>query len=152
MNCKEINKNLIGFIENTIPAHVKTEMEKHFSECESCKMLYNNIFATYTIFDGQPQTEVNPYFYARLEQKIKLKEQIKIESSTNKLIWKLQPIAASFLIVISVCAGILIGNSFSGTNLVNKNPNRTELLEAYANDYYLTDTNDDNITALINNE
>lgn len=152
MNCKELNKNLIGYIENTIDSGVRAGMEKHFDECKPCKELYNNVFATYSIYDHQPKVEVNPYFYGRLEQKIKTREPIRIEPASKKLTWMLQPVAASILIVFGICAGMVIGNSFSNANLVIKNPNRTELLEAYANDYYLTDSNDDIINALINNE
>jgi hypothetical protein len=152
MKCKEINKNLIGYIEDTIPANLRVDIEKHFSQCITCKELYENVFATYTICNHQPQVEVNPYFHTRLEQKLKNKAQASIKSSSGKLVWRLQPIAAGLLIVIGVSAGIFIGNSLSGTSIAGTKPNRTELLEAYANDYYLTDNNDESINALINNE
>lgn len=151
MQCKQLNKNIIGYIEKTIPVNLQSEMEKHFNECLPCKKLYDNVFSTYTVYDAQPKAEVNPFFYTRLVERLETQEQSAIKP-VPKLIWKLQPIAAGILIIVGISMGILIGNSLSGSSITLTSPNRTEILEAYATDYYLTDTNDNSVNALINNE
>ncbi len=151
MNCKNVNKNLIGYIEQAIPSKLQEEMEKHFNECTVCKELYVNVLATYTVYDNRLIPEVNPFFYTRLEQKLKTKTLREVTFVPN-IIWKLRPIAVIILIFIGINMGILIGKSFSGSGITLNNSNRTEILEAYASDYYLTDTGEESMKALITNE
>jgi hypothetical protein len=150
MKCKYIYKNLIGYIEQTIPANLHEEIDNHINSCRSCEELYNNVFATYHIADVNIVPEVNPFFYTRLEQKLKTKVDREI-TFVPKLILKLQPIAITILIVVGISTGILIGKNISVSTL-NVNPDRSEILEAYASDYYLINTGEESMDALINNE
>jgi len=151
MNCDQINKNLIGYIEQAIPVDLQKKISAHLQECKTCRALYENVVATYTVYDKIPVTEVNPFFYTRLEQKLKAKH-LTNETFVPKMIWKLQPIAASFLIVVGIGLGIMIGKSISGSSISLTSPNRSEILEAYASDYYLTSSGDESLNVLMNNE
>ena len=151
MNCYQINKNFIGYIEQTIPTELQEQIGVHLNGCHNCSELYKNIVATYTIYEKLPLPEVNPYFYTRLEQKLKSKHQLN-QKFVPQIIWKLQPVAATILVFIGIGSGILIGTSISGSEITFKKPNRSEVLEVYASDYNLVSTGDESLAILMNNE
>ena len=122
------------------------------SDCVICKNLYDDLFATYTVYDKKINTvELNPFFFSKLEQRLQNKAHKKV-TTDPKLILKLQPIAASVLVLVGISMGVLIGNSLSGSGLSLSSPDRTEIIEAYATDYYFNDANDETVNTLINNE
>lgn len=151
MNCDHVKQNFIGYIEQSIPIDLHEEMNAHFSECPVCRELYQNVAATYTAFDKVTVPELSPYFYTRLEQKLAAKYQPR-QKFTPHLMWKLQPIAATLLIILGIGLGILIGQSISGSGITISSPNRSEVLNAYATDYNLTYTGEENMAELMNNE
>jgi predicted anti-sigma-YlaC factor YlaD len=151
MNCDQVKQNFIGYIERTIPIGLQEEMETHLNECHACGILYQNVAATYTSFGNVPVPEINPFFYARLEHRLAEKYQPR-QKFTLRLLWKLQPIAATFLVLIGIGIGIIIGQSISGSGIALSSPNRTEVLKNYANDYNLTYTGEENLAVLMNNE
>ena len=151
MNCKYVNKNLIGYIEQAIPIKLQEEIKEHLNECHACRKLLEEVRATYTVFDKRPVPEVNPFFYSKLEQKLKNKEK-REAAFFPEIIWKLRPVAASVLIFIGISMGVFIGNSLYGSGIALKKPDRAEILNAYASEYYLTDTGDDTMNTLISNQ
>jgi Predicted integral membrane protein len=151
MNCNKAKQNLIGYLEQTIPIDLQDAMSAHFSECPACRKLYKDVAATYNVLVNEPVPEVNPFFYTRLEQKLRTKYQPQ-QRVTPRIIWKLQPIAATLLIIIGVGIGIVIGSSISGSGVSLSKPNRSEVLKTYATDYNLTYTGEESISVLANNE
>ena len=151
MKCDQLNKNLIGYIEQIIPIDLMDEMTIHIQECNNCKALYENIAATYTILDKQSLPQLNLFFYTRLEQRLIAKNQ-HVQSAWPKVTWKLQPLAATFLVLIGISVGILIGKSASGSGISFRSPDRSEVLKAYASDYYITSNEEENMSVLMNNE
>jgi hypothetical protein len=151
MNCNDVNKNLIGYIERTIPSALLEEMDDHFKGCLKCRHCFENVKATYTAFDHMPLPQIDRFFITRIEQKLKEMTWHEV-SMIPEMIWKLKPFAATVLIVIGISIGIIIGKSLSGSENALNNTNRAELLEAYASDYYLTGTGDEGIKDLITNE
>ena len=151
MDCKLVYNNLIGFVEDTLPAALSVEMRKHIASCELCQKLVENVAATYTVYDNVPSPEVNPFIYTRIEQKLKNKFQTQI---INKpvFIWKLQPIAATILIFIGIGLGIFIGKNLSNTTAAIVTQDKNEVLNTYASEYYITGISADNIEVLLNNE
>jgi hypothetical protein len=151
MNCDQINKNLLGYIEQSIPTELMEEIGLHVQGCSKCSELLENVAATYTVFDKQLEIQVNPFFYTRLEQKLKNKS-LPVQSLLPKVTWKLQPVAASFLVLIGISVGILIGKSASGSDFSLKSPDRSEVLNEYASEYNLISNAEENVSVLMNNE
>ncbi|HEY4787082.1 MAG TPA: hypothetical protein VIH57_13585 [Bacteroidales bacterium] len=151
MNCKYINRNLIGYIERSIPIELQEDIDKHLSECLSCKSLFEEVRKTYLVFDERTIPEVNPFFYSKLEHKLRTKGQKEVQLVTE-LVWKLRSVAATALIFVGVSMGVIIGKSLYGSGAALSNPNRAEILQEYASEYYLTDSGEETMNALISNE
>ncbi len=148
---KQVHKNLIGYIEQTLPMPLSTDLHKHIDGCTDCKALYENILATYTVFNQLPKPKINPFFYTRLEQKIKSKKPSEI-LLMPLFLRKGQLVAATILIAIGISFGILIGKNLATYHLAKTSIDRNAILEAYASEYYLTGTGDDIVDAFVNNE
>jgi hypothetical protein len=146
MKCKHIHNNIIGLIEKTLPEALSTEMFNHIDSCNACKDCYNNILATYQVFD-KSVPEINPYFYTKLRQKIENKANAKIPSIP--LVRRLQPVAIVLLLVIGVALGIMIGKNLA--NYKNDSERKT-MLDTYASEYYLNDTNEESLNVILTNE
>lgn len=143
MKCKHVHKNFIEYIEHTLSEPLSTALHDHLDNCPECKMLFKNILNTYSVFNNLPKPEINPYFYTKIEQRLKSKNQ---DLSLSSFVLKrLQPVIASVIIILGIGLGILIGKGLASTNLINKD--RTSILDAYASEYYLSGTNDDNMDA-----
>ncbi len=149
MNCNQINKNIIGYAEQSIPIYLQEQMTSHLQECQKCRILFEEVKATYSVYDKTIVPEINPFFYTKLQQK--LQSGYQTETKMIKLAWKLHPMAASVLIVIGIGMGIMLGNSISGSGITIIKPNRSEVLEAYASDYFVS-TSDESLAVLMNNE
>jgi hypothetical protein len=113
--------------------------------------MYDNILATYTVFNKLPKPEINPFFYTRLEQKMKSKVHSEIPLMPL-FIRRLQPVIATIFIVVGISFGILIGKNLAQLKLAKTNVDRNAILEAYASEYYLTGTGDDIVDALVINK
>lgn len=151
MKCDQINNHFIEYMEQSIPVDLQEQIASHLQECHACRILYENVKATYFIYDKSVVPEVNPFFCTVLEQKLESRYSSNAKV-VIKLAWKLHPVAATILVIIGICMGILLGNGISGSGISVIKPNRSELLEAYASDYNLIPTNDENVAALLTNE
>jgi hypothetical protein len=148
MKCKQVHKNFIGYIENTLPGALSTALHDHLDNCPECKKVYDHILATYTVFNKLPNPEINPFFYTKVEQRLKSKVQQGLTLSTL-ITKKLQPVIASVIIIVGICLGIIVGKGLANSRFTNKD---SAILEAYASEYYLSGTNDDSVDAFIDNE
>jgi len=150
MKCKQVHKNLIGYIEETLPMPLSADLHNHIDKCTDCKALYENILATYTVFNQLPKPEINPFFYTRLEQKIKSKKPSEI-LLMPLFLRRVQLVAATVLIAVGISFGILIGKNLANSQLAKTSIDQNAILEAYASEYYLTGTGDDIVDAFVNN-
>jgi predicted anti-sigma-YlaC factor YlaD len=146
MKCKQLHNNLIGLIEQTLPEALSTEMLNHIDSCKACKTCYDNVKATYHVFD-RSVPEINPYFYTKLMNRIESKA--KIEAPSISFARRLQPVAIILLLAIGTGLGVLIGK-----NLANykTDSDRKTMLDTYASEYYLNDTNEESLNVLLTNE
>jgi predicted anti-sigma-YlaC factor YlaD len=149
MDCKLVHKNLIGYVEQTLPEVLSAEVQGHIGSCATCQKLYENVAVTYNVFDKLPQPEVNPFIYTRIEQRLKNKLYPEVRPV---LIRSLKPAVTMVLIFAGITLGIFIGSSLAVTPSAPVSPDRTEVLNAYASEYYLTSTNDESTNILFNNE
>ena len=136
MNCKEVNKELIFYIEDSISIEKKQAIENHINECTNCRKLYDVLRESFEIIENEKITKTDSFFYTRLSEKIK-----QIDKPKEKQIWLkskqvyLQSIAASIAIILSIYSGILLGSTEVNANNIgaeNIEPNDYELFaESY---------------------
>jgi hypothetical protein len=150
MNCRLFHKNLVAYIEQAVPDDVHVQMDKHLESCNGCQKLLQEIRTTYGVWDTVPVPELNPFFYTRVEQKL----QNTFLSATPSIywIWKLRSVATIVLMVIGIGVGITIGINLSSQSVTQKSADRDEIIKAYASDYYLSETTEENMDAYLVNE
>jgi len=151
MNCNLVQKNIIGYIDQSIPGVLSADIEKHIGSCQSCALLYKNILTTYNSYGNLPEKEVTPFFYTRLEQKLKAKISPEI-APVPKLSWRLQPVISGVLIVCGIGLGIFLGKNLTVKTIAQNKANRTELINTYASEFYLTGTGEESLNAFLTNE
>jgi hypothetical protein len=145
-----VKNNMIGFIEGQLPLNLKSAMDEHLIQCKSCANILGNVKATYTIYGLSDIPPLNPFFYTKLEQKLKLKTRNKTYIF-NFINGPWQSIAASILIVSGIFIGIYVGKHLEiqekSTNSINEN----DVLNIYATEYYIENTDfENNYNMLIN--
>jgi hypothetical protein len=133
MKCRYIEKNLLGYIENTLPSHVMTEINIHLEKCNECKHLLNQVKLTYGIFDLN-ETEV-PELFTGIQNKLKVHSTTVVEFIPQHRV--LYRFAASVVIIVGVALGILIGGKYSTTQ-ISKNASASEQLNS--SEYSATDS------------
>ena len=113
MNCKEVNKNLIFFIEGELQPEKETELQEHLKDCLDCNALFMNLKETMAIITTEKETRPNPFLYTRIQEEISnLEEPRKVFVLKPNFINILQPVTLSFLLLTGVIFGISLGNSF----------------------------------------
>jgi len=114
MKCSEVQKEMIFYIEKELKKTSALAIERHLNKCKKCNFIFSEMNKTYSILNDVEQLNPNPFFYTRLSEKM-----IEIDNKENKIIFRpsfikiLQPIVVSFVLIVSVVLGIVIGNEFS---------------------------------------
>jgi predicted anti-sigma-YlaC factor YlaD len=143
MKCSEVQKKLIFYIEKELGNTSTNEIESHLKECKKCNLLYNEMSKTLGILDNMEQLKPNPFFYTRLNEKIK-----DIDNKESGILFSpsfikiLQPIAISLVLVVSLVLGIIIGNEFSKNSYFSDNSIESNL-QIYSDNFYLNEIDEE---------
>ncbi len=111
MKCKEAHKQFLFLAEGNINETKKSETEKHISECEACSTLYKNIQETFNVINDEKVSEINPFFFTRIEQRMKNKVTPKKVTFVPKLKKVIEPLMLAAVIAIGLFFGVLIGSN-----------------------------------------
>jgi len=114
MECKDVEYNIIDFIDKQLSPEKELIIEKHIVSCGECKIAYDETLVLMRDFENEnketPSTNLRTNFYTFLEEEKQLQEAMKIvqlnpESSFN---WKYAfQIAASVVLLLT---GYFAGN------------------------------------------
>ena len=120
MKCKEAHKQFLFLAEGNISGAEKSETEKHISECDACSALYKNIHETFNVIRDEKVSEINPFFFTRIEQRMKNKVAPEKVTFVPKLKKVIEPLMLAAVIAIGLFFGVLIGsNSQSEVEMAN---------------------------------
>lgn len=149
MNCRNIENNLIGYIENTLPEDFSHEMDLHLQNCLKCKNLVLQVQSTYLILD---KPELNtPELFQGIKLKYSKHHTTVIEFiPRHRIIYR---IAASVLIITGIGFGILLGGKFStsGTSTSKTILEQSNLPDDYSSETSSMD-NEPGLASLYSNE
>ena len=130
MKCKEINKKLIFYIEDSIDETEKSEIEKHLSECKSCAADLSILKLSFQSIEIETQTEGNSFVSTQILAKIESKKQKK-----SVLKYVFQPVIATLVVFVGIWIGQNISNNyFNNQSDIVQNQNNIELSEQYVID------------------
>ena len=141
MDCKEVNKELIFYIENSLSIKKSKAIENHIKTCKNCNTLYITLKESIEIIENEKIKETDSFFYKRLSEKFK-----KIDKPKEKQIWLkskqvyLQSIAATIAIILSIYSGILLGSYQTNTNDISAEYSEVDEYELVAESYNLNQT------------
>ena len=110
MNCKSLHKELIYFIEGDLPSRRMEQIQMHLAKCNSCAAFAEDMKKTLGVLEIEKSPSVNPFFYTRLKAKLKNSASEELHVFGRPVFARiLQPVIFSILLIISVYAGIKIG-------------------------------------------
>jgi predicted anti-sigma-YlaC factor YlaD len=112
MNCKNIKKNLVLFLENQLPEEHQVQMKKHLKNCPDCSCLLEEFSELWGALEGREKIQPSPYFWTRLKQRI-----IEFEEG-RKPVWGwleglvgwARPAVAVAVLLVGIFAGYSLGN------------------------------------------
>lgn len=149
MNCKQVENNLLFYIDNELSEEMSTSIYTHINACEHCMHLHENLKSTFQLIEKEKIQPDDFYFYTRLQQRM---ENQSLKGKTTVFLQKriLQPIAVFCLLTIGIFAGIKIGNQYNTNNIeISAESNRISQLNAYSEESFIAEINDEKIVSLI---
>lgn len=141
MNCERCHSSVIGFLERSLGAAERQEMEAHLRECSSCRGFLAYVQETFSAMESTRITEPDPFFYTRLTAR--MDREADQTNEKFRFVRILQPIAISVLLFAAIFTGIEIGNigkspeknSFISDNLeLQVNEIHSEPIETFFNE------------------
>lgn len=146
MNCKEVNKNLIFYIDSELHPQKEKELQEHLADCSDCNELFLNLKETMEIITAEKAVKPNPFIFTRIQQEISnIKEPRGVFVSKPGFIKILQPVALSLLLIMGVIFGISMGNSIQ-----YQAPGRSIVYQS--DEFYLNDFQQETIESILLNE
>ena len=70
MNCKNVKRNLVSFLEKKLLEEQRVEMEKHLKICPDCSHLLEEFSQLWGALERREKIQPSPYFWTRLKQRI----------------------------------------------------------------------------------
>jgi len=130
MNCRNLQNNLIGYIEKTLPPSLISEIKLHIEECETCKLLYSQTSSTYLIFEKAKNNSI-PDLFPGISRKLSKHHTSVIEFVPRyKIIFR---VAASITVILGIGIGILVGGKYtSSKNSLSQVTVQEETLDFYS--------------------
>ena len=98
MSCKKFEKLIIHSLDRELKASEKNRLEIHLQSCSSCRLKSKEYLIISEILKEEKAGEPNPYFWERLQAKIKTRKQPSIWPFVNQ--WSIRIISASLIFVL----------------------------------------------------
>lgn len=106
MKCRNIQKELIFYLDRELPEERMKSIARHLEECQECCGYLDELKKDLEIIDAERNPEVSPYFFTRLSAR--LDEQ---PEAQNRNVWArvVQPAFFSLLLIAAVYGGFRLG-------------------------------------------
>jgi predicted anti-sigma-YlaC factor YlaD len=145
MNCKNVKKNLVSFLENELVEEKRVELENHLKICPDCSSLLEEFSPLWGTLKHRERIQPPPYFWTRLRQRIIEYEEGKkpVLGWMEGLVHWMRPAVAVGVLVICIFLGYSLGNlPQSNGQTVSQIDERAIALQEFFNSHYLNPLND----------
>lgn len=145
MNCSKAGSVIIDLLLQAKPGELPVAVTEHLANCDSCRNLFHNSIEGFNLLIAGRRSQPDPDFYKKVLAGIQVhdKKATSGNGNINRII-RLSPA------LVSAAAAVLLGIWIGGRLLGNLQPaivdetafitsDRSELLQAYANDLHLND-------------
>ena len=145
MNCKNVKKNLVSFLEKELLEDQRIEMEKHLKTCPDCSHLLEEFSQLWGALEWREKIQPSPYFWTRLKQRI-----IEYEEGRKPtfgwfegLVGWTRPAVAVAVLLICVFLGYSLGNlPQANGQTASQLDQRTIALQQFFDSHYLDPLDD----------
>ncbi|MCD4773268.1 MAG: zf-HC2 domain-containing protein [Bacteroidales bacterium] len=138
MNCTEINKNLIFYIEGDLSSEKEKIVKKHLEKCDKCKYLYNEMEKTLGVIQKENTPEINPFFYTRVKAKMEDVQESSFRPVFRPVFMRiLQTSVAVVLIAFGVFVGIQMGDNYLNNSMVSGSEQTISKYQEYSQQLFL---------------
>jgi predicted anti-sigma-YlaC factor YlaD len=142
MKCKNIQRNLIFYLEGDLTRERREEIKDHLGECGICRNLADNLASNLKIIENEKTLQPNSFLYTRINEKIN-NYHYKQNAFITYTVKILRPAIISFFIAFGIFAGIKLGAYFKSKYINNTSELQIET-------YYLNDMEHESVeTALL---
>jgi hypothetical protein len=137
MDCKNVQSNILEYTMGSLPDGLQSDIVRHLDGCRDCAVLAGQMQGIQKQIDLEKTHTGGPYFYTRLEQRLKTRTELNMKVLKPAFGWALTSLMVFFLIA-SLSGGILAGR-YAGTQGVSGSITGQEVSGLYG-DYYLNDS------------
>jgi anti-sigma factor RsiW len=135
MNCKEVNKNLISFLEGELNDAEQNSLQEHLNACSDCKKNLIQLEKIYsTIEIEKMEFNANPFMAQKIWDNM--------QSSESTFNAPVIPMRRSTIITIAaagIAFGVAIGSLLNSTIFIQPNNTSEESWSQLADDYFPSD-------------
>lgn len=150
MNCKEINKNLIFYVEGSLDTVKSSQVQKHLEECNDCRSSIIFLRDTLIVIDKEKIRDTNPYFSMKVMERLKKQSASKQISGVFSFNRIYKPSMAFLLTGLAIYAGIFLGGSYTQKyEITSLEDSRANQIQTIADEFYLNDLGIENIETIL---
>jgi predicted anti-sigma-YlaC factor YlaD len=135
MNCSEIQRNLIKYLDGDLQEDMKIRMEEHLDQCTACLNYYTVLKNTWNNL-GKDRIPHQPFFYEKLRYEMERREAKPSFTTYNIRKWILQPAMYFVILGFGIYLGIQLGRGFEPQNFALES-DPSEYIDTYVNSQYL---------------
>ncbi len=113
MKHKAVKKKLIRYLDGDLPEDEQLLVREHLSSCSECRSRLNRLQEFWKTDRPVPRLTAPPYLWNRVSEGLREgEEEAGVAGVLARLFPYLRPVAAMVLILVTILAGILMGEYF----------------------------------------
>ncbi len=105
MSCKKFEKWILRSFDNLLTEEEKKKIEIHINSCPECQETREEYRTIISLLRQEKPQEPKPYFWERLQAKIKERQGLPFWASVKQ--WGLRAVPASLIIVLIIAVAII---------------------------------------------
>jgi hypothetical protein len=106
MKCEKFEKWILRSLDNRLPQEKQTKLEDHIKSCPICQERREEYRTIIGLLKQEKVQEPKPYFWERLQAKIREKQDIPRWASIKQ--WSLRAVPVSFIFVLVMTLAIVL--------------------------------------------
>lgn len=106
MECRNIQKELIFYLDHDLPEEKMAIIGKHLDGCPRCSGFLKELEKSMGIIEAERKPEVSPYFFTRLSARLDEGPKLQEQTAWTRV---LQPAFFTLLLMAAIYGGLRVG-------------------------------------------